>query len=121
VFGGELSPDEKERLALSVRPQTAMSNYPNWSGNKIGFFYIADMNGDGTPEVIIERGEDVYLIGEDGASWMRWVPAKNYTPETAKDNMEAISADEHMIIPNRWNMLRINDKIFFVDPAETVE
>jgi hypothetical protein len=84
---------------------------------KAGFFYLADMNGDGEKDVLFGMENDIYLLRGDRAFRLRRETIKSTDGAAAADNKTAVSADERRIIENKWNMLQINDNVFFVEPG----
>jgi hypothetical protein len=118
VFGGELDPDEKERLVKSCRAslERSKNRYDNW---KPAFFYIEDMNGDGEPDILMGIANDIYLLRWDRAFKLE-MRTKNYKTDGA-DNKTVISSGDQRILKNRWDMLRINERIFFIEPDEILE
>jgi hypothetical protein len=119
VFGGELSPDDRERLARLL-PEKLVVSRANYGGGGIGFFYLADMNGDGGKEVLLGLRDDIYLLAGGRAFLLRrgTVTRKN---GLNADNKTVISNDEQRVIRNQWGMLQLNDRVFFVDPSDARE
>jgi hypothetical protein len=122
VFGGELSPGERERLARRL-PEKFVSSIAGSAHRDegIGFFYLADMNGDGGKEVLMGQGNSVYMLLGDKALKLGSGTAKYTGGNYGADNKTAISDDMQRIIRNQWSMLRINEKVFFVEPDDADE
>jgi hypothetical protein len=119
VFGGELGPDERERLARLL-PKYIVTRGGSRSSREVGFFYLEDMDGDGEDDVLLGQGDDVYLIFDDEALLLNKWYVQHGAGGAAADNKAVISADEQKVIGYRWNMLLINGRLFFVDPKDTV-
>jgi hypothetical protein len=120
VFGGELSPDDRERLARKI-PKEIVS-YRIWNDDaRVDFFYLADMDGDGEKEVMLGLGRDIYLLLGDKAFRLSQGTVTNQGRGVNADNKLAISDDEQEIVRNEWGMIRINDRIFFVEPNDVLE
>jgi hypothetical protein len=118
VFGGELSPDERERL-LRRLPKEFVASFAMYDDSRIGFFYLADMNGDGNKDILLGKGDNIYLLHGDRALQMRY---GYITPSFGHaDNKTVISDDKQRIIRNQWSMLQINERVFFVDPNDADE
>jgi hypothetical protein len=117
VFGGELGPDERERLVRGL-PENTLLSLSN-GGAKIDFFCLTDMNGNGEHDVLLGLGDEIHLLRE-GRAFQLSLATMSYGGART-DNKTAISADRHRIIGNRWNMLRINDKIFYVNPGDIIK
>ena len=86
--------------------------------DKVGFFYLEDMDGDGEKDVLLGQRDKIYLFIEDRVLQLKeWHTA--YRASGGRTNNEtAISADKQRIIRYRWNMLQINGRVFFVDPGD---
>ncbi|MDR1021523.1 MAG: DUF4153 domain-containing protein [Synergistaceae bacterium] len=120
VFGGELNPDDRERLARKI-PKEIVS-YRIWNDDaRVDFFYLADMDGDGEKEVMLGLGRDIYLLLGDKAFKLRQGTVTNRGSGVNADNKLAISDDEQEIVRNEWGMIWINDRIFFVEPNDALE
>jgi hypothetical protein len=122
VFGGELSPGERERLARRL-PEKLVSSIARSArrDDAIGFFYLADMNGDGGKEVLMGLGDGIYLLLGDKALKLGSGFARYAGGNYGADNKTVISDDKQRIIRNQWGMLRINEKVFFVEPDDADE
>jgi hypothetical protein len=120
VFGGELSPDERERLARRL-PERLVVSGARHDDARIGFFYLADMNGDGSKEVMLGLENDIYLLLGDRAFPLRYGTVTYKGGGGRADNKTVISNDEQMIIRNQWSMLRINGRVFFIEPDDVDE
>ncbi|MDR2137385.1 MAG: DUF4153 domain-containing protein, partial [Synergistaceae bacterium] len=120
VFGGELGPDERERLVRQLPKESV--NYSAVRRNaRIGFFYLEDMDGDGEKEIMLELGKVIYLFHDNRALEFRSVGARKSGGKPNVDDVTTLSANEQRIIRNQWYMLRINDRIFFLDPNDVEE
>jgi hypothetical protein len=119
VFGGELGPDERERLARGLPKNLAASMESKHT--KIGFFCLTDMDGDGERDVLLGLGGDIYLLLGGSAFQLRERAIAHESGGADADNKMALSADKQRIISYRWNMLQINGRIFFVDPSDAVK
>jgi hypothetical protein len=119
VFGGELGPDDRERLVRRL-PKDFVTNRVSRGDAKVGFFYLEDMDGDGKKDILLGQGEDIYLlIGDRALQLNKWFMA-NGASGVRTDNETAISDDGQRIIRYRWNMLQINGRVFFVSPDDAV-
>jgi hypothetical protein len=117
VFGGELSTYERERLARGCRAslESSKSLYVNHGGWKASFFCLEDMNGDGEPDVLLGVADDIYLLRGDRA-FMLGRRTKNYAG--GGENKTAISSGDLRIIKNRWDMLQVGDRVFYIEPGD---
>ncbi|MDR2180483.1 MAG: DUF4153 domain-containing protein [Synergistaceae bacterium] len=120
VFGGELSPDERERLARACRKSLEPSKNRYGDGKwDVSFFYLEDMNGDGERDVLMGIENDIYLLREGHAFKLLGRKVKNDSRnDTQSLNKTAIAANEQKIIKNRWDMLQIRDWIFSLDLSD---
>jgi hypothetical protein len=116
VFGGELGPDEKERLARQL-PKEFVASWALRDNVKAGFFYLVDLNSDGEKDILLGLGSDIYLLRGNRPFRLRgeWV-GRGGMDKT--DNAEVLSADGQKIIKNRWDMLQIGGRIFFLGPND---
>jgi hypothetical protein len=118
VFGGELSPDDRERLARRI-PENVAAYMVGHVNEKVDFFYLVDMDGDGEKETLMGLGRwDIYLLlGDDAFRLCRGTVA-NWSQSQDDDNKLAISDDKQEIVRNGWAMLRIGGRVFFVEPDD---
>ncbi|MDR1133109.1 MAG: DUF4153 domain-containing protein [Synergistaceae bacterium] len=120
VFGGELSPGGRERLIRARREDLFNRGYYD-SDWKVSFFCLEDMNGDGEPEVLLGIGNDIFLLRDDRALKLGSTTTNySYGNESDEYNKMAISSGDKGIIKNRWDILRIKDRIFFVEPSDII-
>ncbi|MDR0648481.1 MAG: DUF4153 domain-containing protein [Synergistaceae bacterium] len=117
VFGGELSPLDRERLARGV-PKKIVSYRVRVNDARVDYFYLADMDGDGEKEVLLGLGNDIYVLQGDDAFQLRQTSVAYRGRGVHSDNKLAISDDEHEVVRNGWGMLRINDRVYFVEPDD---
>jgi hypothetical protein len=118
VFGGELSPEERESLARRLPESFVDERIRRTSDAKIDYFYLADMNGDGKNETLFGLDSDIYLLKGDSAFRLALGYARDSGRSGNYDNKAAISDDRQRIIRNQWGMIQINGRIFFVEPSD---
>jgi hypothetical protein len=115
VFGRDLTADEKEALARGAEDDLKLvkSHYGEW---KAEFFFLTDMDGDGEFDVLMGIGNGLYLMRGGRAFTLE--KKIDYRKAPGTDNKTAISEDRQTMIEYRWNMIRVDNTIFFVDPYD---
>ena len=111
VFGGTLTPDERESLARGAEKDLRR---PRPDDGKVEFFFLTDMNGDGEPDILMGIGGDIYLMRQNRAFLLERRTI-TYT-ENKPDNKTVISEGKQRMIENRWDIIEINNTLFFINP-----
>lgn len=123
VYGGDLSPEERESIAAQIGEYYAHHYLPA-SDFEDRFLMLCDLDDDGVDEVLCDI-EDSFMVIDRKAAYAPFLlrPTRWHTPrhDNGKTLRDYAAAGRYETVPMRWRILRIGDGTYTVPVDRQLE